>query len=333
VRFIVRKVLFYVIALWATITLNFLIPRLTPGNPVDVLISKMSAGGMPVTPDTRNLIEIQLGGINSGSLLHQYWQYLVALLHGDLGVSIFNYPQTVSHIIAQSLPWTIALMGFSAIIAFILGITLGMFAGWKRGSVADNIIPVFTVFQAVPYFWLALVLLLYFSRLNQWLPFAGAYDLFASPSIIIGCNWPFISSAIVHAILPALTIILSSIAGWMMGMRNMMVSTLSEDFIITAQAKGLSPRRIRNAYAARNAIVPSLSGFAITLGFVVGGSLMTEVVFSYPGIGYQLTQAVLNSDYQLAQGYFLVISVSVLVANFIVDLLLGFIDPRTRVSS
>jgi len=333
VRFLIRKIIFYVVALWAAVTLNFFIPRMMPGNPIDVLISKMSAGGMPITADTRAILEIQLGGINQGSLAHQYWEYLGNLLHGNLGVSISNYPQTVSAIIQQSLPWTIGLMGLSAIIAFILGITLGMFAGWKRGSVADNIIPVATVFQAVPYFWLAVILLLYFSRTHQWLPFAGGYDYFSTPTITIGFNGPFILSALQHAILPALTIVISSIAGWMMGMRNMMVSTLSEDFILTAQAKGLSPRRIRNSYAARNAIVPSLSGFAVTLGFVVAGSLMTELVFSYPGIGYQLMYSVLNNDYPLAQGCFLVISIAVLAANLIVDLLLGFIDPRTRVSN
>ncbi|MCL1841179.1 MAG: ABC transporter permease [Propionibacteriaceae bacterium] len=330
-RFLLRKIVFYVVALWAAVTLNFFIPRMMPGNPVDVLISKMSAGGIPISADTRRNLEIELGGINQGSMAHQYWAYIVNLLHGNLGVSISSYPQTVAAIIRQSLPWTLGLMGLSAIIAFLLGITLGMFAGWKRGSFVDNVIPFATIFQAVPYFWLALILLLFLSRQHQFLPFAGGYDYFATPSIVIGFNERFLLSALQHAILPALTIVMSSIAGWMMGMRNMMVSTLSEDFILTAQAKGLTPGRIRMRYAARNAIVPSLSGFAITLGFVVAGSLMTELVFSYPGIGYQLMNSVLNNDYPLAQGCFLVISIAVLAANLIVDLLLGFIDPRTRV--
>ena len=329
-RFYIQKLLFYIVALWAAITLNFLIPRMMPGNPVDLLISRMSAGGLPVTAETRRAIEIQLGGVGQGSLLHQYWLYLGSLVHGDLGVSISNYPAQVSSIIGQALPWTIGLIGTSAVIAFILGITLGIFAGWKRGSILDNLIPVATLFQAVPYFWLALVLLLLFSRYLHWFPFAGGYDVLSNPTIQIGFNARFISSAIYHAFLPALTVILSSIAGWMLGMRNMMVSTLSEDYILTAEAKGLTPNRIRMSYAARNAILPSLSGFAITLGFVVAGSIVTEQVFSYPGIGYLMWSSVSNNDYPLMQGCFLVISLAVLAANLVVDLLLGFIDPRTR---
>ena len=332
-RFYIQKLLFYIVALWAAITLNFLIPRLMPGNPVDLLISRMSAGGLPVTPETRRAIEIQLGGVGQGSLIHQYWLYLGSLIHGDLGLSISNYPAQVSYIIAQALPWTIGLIGTSAIIAFILGITLGIFAGWKRGSILDNLIPVATLFQAVPYFWLALVLLLLFSRYLHWFPYAGGYDVLSNPTIRIGFNWRFISSALYHAFLPALTVILSSIAGWMLGMRNMMVSTLSEDYILTAEAKGLTRNRIRMSYAARNAILPSLSGFAITLGFVVAGSIVTEQVFSYPGIGYLMWSSVSNNDYPLMQGCFLVISLAVLAANLIVDLLLGFIDPRTRSAS
>ncbi len=332
-RFYVKKLVFYIVAFWAAITLNFLIPRMMPGNPVDILITKMSAAGMPVSADTRNIIEIQLGGIGQGSLLHQYGIYLVNLAHGDLGVSISNYPAQVSSIIGQALPWTICLIGLSTIIAFVLGISMGMFAGWKRGSFLDNLIPFTTLFQAVPYFWMALILLLVFSRTVQWFPFAGGYDTFAFPPIIPGLNGTFIVSALYHAILPALTIVLSSLAGWMMGMRNMMVSTLSEDYILTAEAKGLKPSRVRMVYAARNAILPSLSGFAISLGFVVSGSIVTEQVFSYPGIGYTLWTSVSNNDYTLMQGCFLVISVSVLAANLIVDLLLGLIDPRTRTNA
>ncbi|MDR2895975.1 MAG: ABC transporter permease [Propionibacteriaceae bacterium] len=329
-RFYIQKLLFYAAAFWAAITLNFFIPRWMPGNPVDLLISKMSAGGIPVTPETKAIITTQLGGIGQGSLLEQYWAYLKNLAHGDLGVSISNYPAQVSSILGQALPWTITLIGLSTVIAFTVGILLGMFAGWKRGSFLDNLIPFVTFFQAMPYFWMALILLLVFSRIVQWFPFAGGYDTFAFPPIMPGFNGEFITSALYHGVLPATTIVLSSVAGWMMGMRNMMVSTLSEDYILTAEAKGLSPRRVRMVYAARNAILPSLSGFAISLGFVVAGSIVTEQVFSYPGIGYTLWSSVANNDYPLMQGCFLVISVAVLAANLVVDLLLGIIDPRTR---
>ncbi|MDR1392532.1 MAG: ABC transporter permease [Bifidobacteriaceae bacterium] len=329
-RFYLQKILFYLIAFWAALTLNFLIPRMMPGDPVSIIVMKMAAAGQTITPQTRHAISVQLGGIGEGSLISQYWQYLGSLIHGDLGVSIANYPVKVTTILQGALPWTITLVGLATIIAFVLGISLGILAGWKRGSFLDNLIPVVTFFQAVPYFWLALILLLFFSRTWQIFPFAQGYDTVAWPIIVPGWNWPFIKSAVYHGALPAATIVLSSIAGWMLGMRNMMVSTLSEDYILTAEAKGLTPRRVRIVYAARNAVLPSLSGFAISLGFVVAGSIVMETVFSYPGIGFQLWKAVSNNDYPLMQGTFLVISVAVLAANLLVDLMLGLIDPRTR---
>jgi peptide/nickel transport system permease protein len=327
VRFYLQKVLFYVVALWFAVTLNFAIPRLMPGNPVDILISKMGAAGQPVTPATRKALEVLLGTGGGGNWFTQYVQYLNDLAHGNLGVSLVNYPAPVTHVIGQALPWTIALIGLSTVIAFLLGVGLGMFAGWKRGSWLDNLIPATTMFQAVPYFWLALILVLFFTRWHQWFPYAGGYDVSTTaPSATLR----FVGSAIYYGFLPACTIVLSSIGGWMLGMRNMMVATLSEDYVVAAEAKGLRPSRVRLTYAARNAVLPSLSGFAISLGFIVAGSIVTEQVFSYPGVGQLLWTAVSNNDYALMQGIFLVISLSVLAANLIVDLLYGLIDPRTR---
>jgi peptide/nickel transport system permease protein len=300
-----------------------------PGNPVDVIISKMGAAGQPITPSTRKALEVELGA-GSGNIFQQYGQYINNLLHGNLGISIVDYPSSVTHVIAQALPWTIALIGTATVISFVLGIGLGTLAGWKRGSWLDNLIPVTTMFQAVPYFWLALILVLFLTRYHQIFPYAGGYD---SATTSPGLSWSFISSAVYYGFLPALTIVLSSIGGWMLGMRNMMVASLSEDYIVTAEAKGLRRGRVMRTYAARNAVLPSLSGFAISLGFVVAGSIVTEQVFSYPGIGQLLWTAVSNDDYTLMQGIFLVISLSVLVANLIVDLMYALIDPRTRAGS
>jgi peptide/nickel transport system permease protein len=330
-RFYLQKVLFYVVAVWAALTLNFFIPRLMPGNPVDILVSKMGAAGVPVTPATRHALALELGGVGNGSVLSQYGQYISSLFHGNLGVSLVDYPESVSKVIGQALPWTLCLIGTATIISFVLGIGLGMFAGWKRGSWLDNAIPVTTMFQAVPYFWLALILVLLLTRYSHVFPYAGGYDVNAG--IVPSFSFVFIKSAVYYGFLPACTIVLSSMGGWMLGMRNMMVSTLSEDYIVTAEAKGLRPSRVRWTYAARNAVLPSLSGFAISLGFVVAGSIVTESVFSYPGIGWLLWTSVSNDDYPLMQGVFLVISLSVLAANLIVDLLYGLIDPRTRARS
>jgi len=330
VRFVLRKAGFYVVALWAALTLNFLIPRLMPGNPVDIMLSKLATKG-PVTPATRDAIEAMLGTDTDASLWSQYVGYLQALAHGDLGTSVAFFPAGVGQVIGQTLPWTVGLIGLSTVVSFVLGVGLGMFAGWRRGSFVDNLVPAATMLQSVPYFWLALLLLFLLGSVWPVFPLSHGYDVytFAGPEP----TWAFVSSVIYHGTLPALTIVVSSVGGWMLGMRNMMVSTLAEDYLVTAEAKGLRPRRIRFAYAARNAVLPSLSGFAISLGFVVAGSIVTEAVFSYPGIGSALLMAVNSNDYALMQGVFLVITLSVLGANLLVDLLYGVIDPRTRARS
>ncbi|MBM7502288.1 peptide/nickel transport system permease protein [Brachybacterium muris] len=323
---IARKLGFYLVALWAAITLNFFIPRALPGSPVDAVLAKLALRG-PVSPDTRRSIEVMLGADQQGPLIVEYFQYIGGLLRGDLGVSVTYFPTPVTTIIGQSLPWTLILVGLATTITFLLGISLGTIAGWKRGSWLDSIIPATTIMQAVPYFWLALLFIYIFSVNLGWFPVGSGYDVtLVRPAF----DYPFISNAVYHGFLPALTIVLSSLGGWLLGMRNMMVSTLSEDYILTAEAKGLSPRRVMVMYAARNAVLPSVSGFAISLGFVVSGSIVVETVFSYPGIGFTMLQAVQNNDYALMQGLFLIITVSVLAANLVVDLLYGIIDPRTR---
>ena len=325
-RFLLRKLGFYLVALWAALTLNFVIPRLMPGDPVDLLISKLGQRG-PVSPETRASIEALLGTDSDRPIAAQYADYLGNLVTGDLGVSVSYFPATVSSIIAQTLPWTIGLIGLATVISFVVGVGLGTLAGWKRGSWVDNLIPVTTMFQSVPYFWLALILLFLLGSVVSIFPLNGGYDVY---TVTPGPSLAFLGSVAYYGTLPALTIILSSVGGWMLGMRNMMVSTLSEDYMVTAEAKGLRPGRIMRRYAARNAILPSISGFAISLGFVVAGSIVTEAVFSYPGIGSALLQAVSANDYALMQGIFLVITLAVLGANLLVDLLYAVIDPRTR---
>lgn len=328
-RYFVQKIGFYLVALWAALTINFVIPRLLPGNPVDILLAKLQQRGGVVTADTRKAYELLLGGNTSEPLPAQYWNYLVHVFHGDLGVSVSYFPAPVSDVIASSLPWTIALVGIATVIAAVAGVTLGAFVGWKPGTWLDSFVPATTLLAAVPYFWLALVLVYVLATTMHWFPSQGGYDVVLDP----GLTPEFIGSAIQYGFLPALTIVIASIGGWLLGMRNMMVSTLSEDYILTARAKGLPEGRILRRYAARNAVLPSVAGFAISLGFVVSGSIVTEQVFSYPGIGSKLLSAVTNNDYALMQGIFLFITLAVLGANLVVDLLYGLIDPRTRTRS
>lgn len=328
-RFVARKLSFYLVAAWVALTINFLLPRLIPGNPVEILIARMQQSG-PTPPSETRVLE-KLLGLGTGNIFEKYWQYVDSVAHLRLGLSVTQFPSTVASEIGSSIFWTLILVGTATVISFVLGIALGALAGWKRGSKLDAIIPSTTLLTAMPYFWFGLILVYVFAtNVFHILPASGGYN--ANSTLVVGLNLPFLISAVQHAILPALSIIVTSVGGWLLGMRNMMVSTLSDDYVVAAEAKGLKPTRIMIGYAARNAVLPSISGFAISLGFVVSGAIAMEYVFSYPGIGFKLVTAVANDDYPLMQGIFLVITLAVLAANLAVDLLNGFIDPRTRIA-
>jgi peptide/nickel transport system permease protein len=323
VKHLLRRISFYLVALWASVTINFIIPRLAPGDPTGALMARFQGR---MNPQAIAALRLQFG-LSSDPLWVQYFQYLINLLHGELGTSFTYFPTPVVTVLAQEVPWTLALGGISVIISCTLGTLIGVLIAWRRGSFIDSILPPFlTFFSAIPYFWLALIALYVFAYTLNWFPLNGGYDT----SVTVGWNSDFLLSAFVHGLLPAFTIVLGSIAGWMLGMRNSMITTLTEDYVLLAEAKGLSEFRIMLLYAARNAILPNVTGFALSLGFVVGGALLTEVVFSYPGIGFALLQAALNSDYPLLQGIFLLIAVAVLGANFVADLVYVVLDPRVR---
>ncbi|MDN6428969.1 MAG: ABC transporter permease [Propionibacterium sp.] len=327
-KYYVRRITFYVITLWAAISLNFLLPRLMPGDARSIFIDKLMRRGGEITPAMENSINLIFGAENS-SMWEQYLHYWRNLMRGDLGVSVTKFPAPVTELIAAALPWTLVLVGLATVISFVLGVGIGAFAGWKRGTAADAIIPAMTLLQSVPYFWLALIFVSLFSVSLGWFPIIGGYSMrnFAGGPEL---SWAFLGSAIYHGILPAATIVIASVGGWVLGMRNMMVSTLSEDYVTTAEAKGLRRSRIFFWYAARNASLPSLAAFGINLGFVVAGSIVMEQVFTYPGVGKLMINAVQDKDFALMQGVFLVITITVLAANFIMDLIYGFIDPRAR---
>lgn len=318
-----RRVAFYLFTAWAAITINFIIPRLLPSDPVQALIVRHKG---QLSTDAVKSLYVLFGLDKHQSLWQQYWQYWGNLVRGDFGISFTFFPTSVSEVIGQSLPWTLALVGISTVLSFIIGTRIGIGIGWRRGTIADSLLPITSFFSAIPYFWLGLIAIAVVSVALPLFPAGGGYD----GSVVPSFSWSFIGSAIYHGTLPALTIVVSSMAGWILGMRNMMVTVSSEDFVTVAQAKGLSERRVMYSYAARNAILPNISGFALSLGFIVGGTLVTEIVFSYPGVGYALFQAIGAKDYPLMQGIFLIITLSVLVANMIADLVYVFLDPRTR---
>jgi peptide/nickel transport system permease protein len=323
VRFLTRRVVFYVVAAWAAVTVNFFIPRLVPGNPAETIFQSMQN----LQPGALRAIEAEFGIGHDGSLLHQYGQYLWDLLHGNLGLSTASYPATVTSLIGATLPWTMILVGTATVIAFVLGTGLGILAAWRRNGWLDRVLPGLTFLQAMPYFFLALLLVDGIALHLHWFPSQRGYDF---PPYVPGWSWGFIENAAFHSILPALTIVATTTAGWMLQMRNVMITTIGEDYVLAAQAKGLSSRRVVLTYAARNAILPQLAGFGLALGFVVSGALLMEIVFNYPGIGFQLFSAVQSDDYPMMQGIFLVIALVVLLANLVMDVVYVFADPRAR---
>lgn len=321
-RYFLRRLGFYLFTAWAALSLNFLLPHLMPGNPVEIALAKYSG---TVSPKAAKAIALLYGVTNKG-LGYEYVHYFAQVFTGHFGVSLTDYPASVISVISSALPYTLVLIGVSTVVSFTIGTTLGILIGWMRGSWLDGFLPASTILYAIPYFWLGLLAVYLFSQMLRLFPVSGAM----SPGLVPSFSGAFVRSAIDHGVLPFVTIVVSSLAPWVLGMRNMMVTTLGETYVTMAQAKGLPRRRVMLVYAARNAIIPSLAGFALSLGFVVGGAILVEVVFSYPGIGYTLFQAVSSEDYPLMQGIFLVITLAVLLANLFADLVYMVLDPRVR---
>ncbi|MHB1612922.1 MAG: ABC transporter permease [Actinomycetes bacterium] len=315
----------FLLTLWAAVTVNFVIPRLMPGSPAQAALGKFAGRGA-ISPSQEKAIEVMLG-VPKGSLWSQYVSYLDQISHLRFGISYTFFPTPVSTLIAQSLPWTLGLVGAMTVMAFTVGTALGVLAAWRRGRPYDTGATVgFTFLSAFPYFWTALLLLFVFGFVLGWFPIKGGYSVDVTPNFSLG----FLLDAGRHSVLPGLTILISSLGGWLLGMRNNMINTLTEDYVVFAEANGVRARTVALRYAARNAILPNLTAFGMALGLVVGGSILTEVVFGYPGIGSLLYNAVVNQDFPLMQAIFLIITVSVLIANFVVDLLYGVLDPRSR---
>jgi peptide/nickel transport system permease protein len=325
-RWFARRLLFYVFALWVALTLTFLLPRVMPGNPISGVLQHLSPAQIQANPGIIQTYEQLLGGGHQ-SLWSAYTEYLHRVVTLNFGISTSNYPTKVSVIVARTLPYSIVLVGIAFIFSFVLGTVVGMVAAWRRGGGFDSVfVPVFMVLSAFPAYFTALLLLYLFGLKLHWLPFQHAYANDLSP----GWSWAFLGSAIKHGILPALVIVFTYAGGWVLSMRNVMTSTIGEDYIAMAHAKGLRDRRIMTRYAARNAILPPLNGFAAQFATAVGGVIFIELVFSYPGAGYTLEQAALGNDYPLTQALLLVFAVCPIVANFLMDLLNLVLDPRVR---
>jgi peptide/nickel transport system permease protein len=322
-RYISRRLAFYAIAAWASITLNFFLPRLMPGDPASAIFARFQG---QMTPEAMDALR-KAFGLTDEPLIKQYFTYLSHALRGDFGISIAYFPAPVTSVISTGLFWTMLLAGAATIISFGIGSLLGVIAAWRRGGRLDTALPPILMFiYSFPYFWLAMLALFLLSFRLGWFPMRHAY----SDSLAPAWSAEFAGSVAYHLLLPALTIVIVSLGNWLLGMRNSMIGVLAEDYIALAEAKGLPQRHVMYKYAARNALLPNITAFGMALGFVLGGALLTEIVFSYPGMGYLLVQAVRNQDYPLMQGLFLMITLAVLGANLIVDLMYVRLDPRVR---
>lgn len=322
-RFIASRTAFYLFTAWAAITINFFLPRLMSGDPVTAYMQR-NAG--EITPEAARSLRILFGLDENTSVWQQYLDYWTLLFNGDLGRSFSNGLAPVGDVISSALPWTLGLVGIATVVSFVLGTATGAIIGWRRGSKTDIIVPISTFFSTVPYFWLGLIAIAVFSTVLGWFPASHAYDKGSSPELSLD----FISEVIAHGALPAITIVIASLGGWILGMRNMMLTVLDEDYITVAQAKGMPNRRVLWNYAARNAVLPQLSSFALSIGFIVGGTIVMEMVFSYPGVGKLLLDATTAKDFPLMQGLFLIITLAVLCANILADIAYAVLDPRTR---
>ena len=320
-RYFARKVLYLVITFWAAVTINFLLPRMMPGNPATVLKAKFQGR---LTEENIQALSVMFGVDNEKPMIMQYADYIGNLLRGDLGVSIGFFPEDVSTIIARSAPWTIGLIGVTTVVAFVLGTLLGIVTAWRKKALSNLTVVMSFFMNTLPYFWFAMLMSYIFAFRLEWFDLGGPYSDGTEGF------WGMAGSIIWHAVLPALTIVLTAAGGWVLTMRNNMINVIQQDFISFARARGLPDRQIKMKYAARNAILPNFTGFAMAIGFIMSGSLLTEVVFSYPGLGYMLYQAVVSLDYPLMQGVFLFVTIVMLLANFIADICYMFIDPRVR---
>jgi len=326
VPYLLRRLGFFLLTLWAALTLNFFIPRFMPGSPLQALRDRTHN---KLSPAALEQLLTSFGFKPHQNIVMQYLDYLKNMVTGQWGISIgATLGEPVTRIVRQALPWTLGLVGVTTVLAFLLGSLIGTVAGWRRGGRLDSLLPpAFVVTSALPYFWVGLLLILVFSVWTGGaLPSDFNYDSGMQPAFTPA----FVFSVASHALLPAATILITSIGGWILTMRNNMITTLAEDYVRMGRAKGLPTRKIMLGYGARNAFMPNLSGFAMSIGFVIAGAILVEYVFNYPGLGYLLYNAVQNTDYSLMQVLFMLFTVAVLVAVFACDVVIAWMDPRAR---
>lgn len=321
--FLLRRLAFYLAAFLAAATINFFLPRLMPGDPIQMMFA---SAGSELSLENLNALKLTFGFIDA-PIHEQYFAYLKSVFTGDLGRSIKFFPLPVTELLGRALVWTLGLVGIATVISFALGTFMGVMAAWRRGTLFDSVVSLTSIFSSsVPAVVISLIMLFIFGYQLGWFPNGYAADPMLDPSF----NWTYISSVVYHGTLPMLTMVIVLTGGFAVTMRNNMINLLGEDYIVMGRAKGLSDSRVMLWYAARNALLPTVSSLAIAIGTVLGGSLVTEVVFNYPGLGNTLYQAIIARDYPVIQGQLLIMTGAMLISNFVVDLSYVLLDPRLK---
>jgi peptide/nickel transport system permease protein len=317
-----RKLGIYVLTFFVAVTVDWMIPRFMPGDPVQTMLARASL--RPEASQAMQAYYTSVFGLDV-PIWRQYLNFWGSLLHGDLGVSIWLFPQPVTGVILRAVPYTIALLVPAILLSWWAGNKFGAFAA-RRRWLDNTVLPVGYVLTATPYMWLGILLAWALGSVAGVFPIAGGYSFDLEPS------WSpaFLADLARHWFLPFASLFLVGFGGWAIGMRNLIIYELEADYSHYLEALG-APRRLVRRYAFRNALLPQLTGLALQLGVLVAGALVTEIVFSYPGLGYLILQAINNQDFFLIQGAFLFIIFGVLLANFLVDVVYVLVDPRTRV--
>jgi peptide/nickel transport system permease protein len=328
IGYVVRRIGIFLLIVITAVTLNFFMPRVRSTNPIESRMNQLAAQGGVYANQIQEMVKIynQKFGLDK-PLWEQYLLYWRDLLRFDLGVSLAYYPQTALEMIARSAPWTIGLLTVSTLLAFVLGTLFGALMAWPRTSrIALGLSPLFMTLSAIPYYLVGMLFIYVVAMRWRLLPVGGAYTAGANLTL----SWQMALDIGRHAILPAASIVLSGIGSWGLGMRAMMTTTLGEDYLHMAEAKGLKPQTIFKDYALRNALLPQVTSLAISLATVMSGAVLVEVIFGYPGVGNLLFKAIAGNDYFVIQGIALFIILSIGVVLLALDLLYPLIDPRIR---
>jgi len=324
-KYFLTKFAWFLVTLVAAFVLNFILPRLMPGDPVTAIVSRL-AQGMSNATGVQAIYQqyADLFGTNK-PMLEQFFIYIRNVLNGDFGFSISQYPRTVASVIKASVWWTIGLQFPAIIVGWLIGNSLGALAAYLKGGFDKVLMPISIFVSNLPAFGMAVVLLVLFAVNLEWFPTSGGYGFDLIPNF----SWKFIWSVIVHYQLPFWSIVLITIGGQAIGMRSMSIYELNADYVKYSRFMGIKDRKIVG-YVFRNAMLPQITGLALSIGTMVGGALVAEIIFSYPGLGSTILTAVLGQDYPLISATTLIITIMVLTANFAIEILYGILDPRIK---